>query len=424
MTVTSVEGTSHVSFTRMARIAAFSTVVIDSTGIGLVRPVAPTLMSRFTPDPFPDVGSVLGIWIAMYWIGLFLASPILGHLSDRLGRRRVLLIFMLGAAIDYAIAATTTNVWVFFAARFLAGMCAGNAAVVQALIADVTRPEERARNFALIGTAFGVGMAAGPPIGGLLGQISPAAPFAVASCLCVLVWVFNYFVLPETLPPERRRTLDFSAFNPVKAMLAIRGLGGTGALITAVMLLYFASFAADSTTVLFTQARLGWDTAKVGFFLSAAGIAVVLTRVPLTGWSVRTLGERRTILMGLLAITISQFLFAGVRESWQMYAVLVVGLFGNVAAPTVFGALSRSVAPAQIGQFMGGLMSLQVALGAVAAPTGTTLFNYFTSDHAPLQLPGAAYVMSSVLIGIALLVALVTTLPPAAAIEQERSAMS
>jgi MFS transporter, DHA1 family, tetracycline resistance protein len=402
-----------VSATRIVRVAALVTLGMDSIGIGLVRPVAPELMSRFTPDPISDVGSVLGIWFAMFSIGLFLAAPILGHLSDHVGRRRVLLIFLLGGAIDYAIAATTTNMWVFFAARFLAGVCAGTAAVVQALITDVTPPQERAKSFAMMSTAFGFGMVIGPPIGGFLGQLSPAAPFAAAACLTFLVWVLNFFVLPETLTPDRRRALDISAFNPVKAILAIRGMGA-GGLITAAMLLHFASFAAECTTVLFTQAQLGWTTVQVGFFLAAAGIVAVLTRVPLTGWSVRTLGERRTILVGLLVIAICQFLFAGVRESWQMYALIVLGIMGNAAAPTLFGALSRSVAPAQIGQFMGGLTSLQILVAGLAAPAGTALFSLFTSDRAPLHLPGAAYVVSSALIAVALLVAFVTTLPLAA----------
>ncbi len=413
MNATSMDARPQVHFKKMVRIAVFLTVMLDAMGIGLVRPVAPALMQQFTPHPISDVPSVLGIWFAMYSIGLFLAAPAIGHLSDNLGRRRVLLLFMLGAAIDYAVAATTTNVWIFFAARFLAGVCAGNGAVAQALVADITRPEDRAKNFALLGTAFGIGMIVGPPVGGVLGQINVAAPFAVASCLAFLVWGLNYFVLPETLPPERRRALDLSGANPVKAIFAMRGMGA-GNLIAVVLLLNFASFIADCTTVLFTQAQLQWTTAQVGLFISVSSIASVLLRTPLTSWSVSTLGERRTILVGMLFMTVSQFLFSTAHETWQMFGVILVMVLGSASGPTLFGALSRSVAPAQMGRFMGGMTSLQVLVAGAAAPVGTAIFDFFTSPRAPVRLPGASYVVSSILLGVALLVVLMTKLPPKA----------
>lgn len=414
MSALSVEHKVAVKFAGTLRVAVFLMLLLDSIGLSFVRPVAPALMEQFTPHPISDVSSVLGVWIALYSIALFLTAPLVGQLSDTVGRRPVLLLCTLGAVIDYAVAATTTNVWVFFAARALAGVCAGGAAAVQALIADVTTEEDRAQNFALVGTAFGLGMIIGPPLGGLLGYISPAAAFAAASCLSLVVLMLNYFVLPETMPSERRRTLDVSALNPLKALLTIRGLGA-GALVAAAMLLAFGSNASDATMVLFVQARLGWTTTEVGTFLSAAGIAVVLSKVIVTRWSVRTLGEHRTIVLGLLIIAICQFLFAGVRESWHMYAILVAGLIANAAPPTLYSALSRSVAPAQVGQLMGALMSWQVLLSAIAAPVGTGVFSYFNSDRAPLRIPGAAFVISGVLIAVAVVVLLVRSQPTAAA---------
>jgi len=389
-----------------AIIFIFITLVLDIIGIGLIVPILPKLVEKFEGGNVVAASHTYGALAALYSLMQFVFAPLLGSLSDRFGRRRVILVSLLGSGLDYFLLALAPNLTWFFAGRIIAGITGANIAAASAYIADVSPPEKRAANFGLIGAAFGIGFIAGPALGGLLGDINLRLPFYVAGGLTLVNWLYGCFVLPESLAPENRRAFSWGRSNPVGSLLALRehpiafGLAGTHFLINV------AHQALPSTWVLYTGYRYGWNAKQVGISLAIVGLMAGIVQGGLTRFVVQRLGERRTAAFGMCIVVMSFIGYGLATEGWMIYTILFAGSIGGVMGPAVQGLISRNVGADEQGGVQGSLASLASIAGIIGPPIATGLFAYFISDKSRVVLPGAAFFFSAILIFFALLLAL------------------
>jgi MFS transporter, DHA1 family, tetracycline resistance protein len=379
----------------------FFTVFLEAMGGGLTGPVLPSLLTKLSSTELSGVSALYGWYIAIFSIALFVFSPLMGQLADRFGRRPIVLLSLSGAVLDYTVAATTRVLWVLFLARALSGVLASGCVAVQAVVADVTPVNERARNYAIFGAGFGVGMVIGPPIGGVLGHWSPEYPFWVAAVLFAIDFLLASVVLQETLPKHERRTLVFTNSNPILALIRITRFP-LGVLLPVFVLVQFADAVESSVMVLFTQKKFSWSPQQIGVYYSAVGICLFLSKGMLTPFVLSRFAERRTVLFGMFAHSMCCLLYGLATQAWQMYLGLSLWLLGSMAAPTLMGLMSGAVPLAEQGEYLGSLLSLQVVTGTAATLIGTTIFGYFTSPEAPLVAPGAPFILCSLVFATAL----------------------
>ena len=397
---------SFVPRKKPAIIFIFITLVLDIIGIGLIVPILPKLVEQFQGGNVVAASHTYGALAALYSLMQFIFAPLLGSLSDRFGRRRVILVSLFGSGLDYFLLAVAPNLAWFFAGRIIAGITGANISAASAYIADVSPPEKRAANFGLIGAAFGIGFIAGPALGGILGDVSLRLPFYVAGGLTMVNWLYGWFILPESLAPENRRAFSWGRSNPVGSLLALRrhpiafGLAGTHFLIN------LAHQALPSTWVLYTGFRYNWSAKQVGVSLAIVGLMAGLVQGGLTRIVVRKLGERTTAAFGM-SVAIMNFIGYGLAtQGWMIYAILFVGSIGGVMGPAVQGLISRNVGANEQGGVQGALASLASIAGIIGPPIATGLFAYFISEKSRVELPGAAFFFSALLVFFALLLAL------------------
>jgi DHA1 family tetracycline resistance protein-like MFS transporter len=393
--------------TRGLRAFVFFTIFLEAMGGGLVGPVFPNLMQKFSSGGLSSISTIIGWCAVISSVALFVAAPFMGKLADRFGRRPVTLLTLVVAVADYVISATTTSLWVFLLTRAVVGFCAAGAVALQTVIADVTPPEQRARNFSIFGAGYGIGMVLGPPIGGFLGRAGPEGPFWVAAALFAIDLLLGLFVLKETLPKSARSTVAFKNIDPVRALLRM-GRFRLGAILTVFILVQFADTVENSVMVLFQQAKFGWNTSQVGFFYSMVGVCLFISKLAVTPFILKRLGERWTILLGVLLHAVCSLVYGFIAQGWQMYIGLSIWLVAGMAAPTLMGVMSGRVADKEQGEYLGSLMSLQVVIGGAAALTGTAIFSYFTGPSTPIVWPGATFLISSVIFTAALVVGLLS----------------
>ncbi|WP_085315925.1 TCR/Tet family MFS transporter [Derxia lacustris] len=381
------------------------TVLIDVIGFGLILPVLPTVIAGFT------TGSEAQAW----WYGLisagfglaqFLLSPLLGALSDRFGRRPLLLLGVAGLGADFLLTALAPSLAWLVAARLIGGALSANVAVAQAYIADITPPQDRARRFGMLGAAFGIGFIVGPVIGGLLGDGDPRLPFFVAAGLAGVNWLYGLLVLPESLPPERRHAVDWRRANPFRALLALAQLRGVGLLIAAIALSGLAQFILHSTWVLSNQFRFGWGARENGLSLFAVGIVAVVVQGGLLGRLIKWLGTRRLAVISLAWGTVAYVLYGLATAGWMMVALILFN-FLSFASNSAFQGLVSEAADAQTqGATMGALSSLN-SLTMVAAPLiGAALLAQVSHLPAHDWRAGATFFLSAALSAASLLLAL------------------
>ncbi|MDT8999199.1 MFS transporter [Paucibacter sp. APW11] len=341
-------------------------VLIDMISIGLIIPVLPPLVGSFASTPAEHLHAYQLVALA-FGVANFFGSPFLGALSDRYGRRRVLLIGFCGLALSFFVTAMATALWMLVAVRLFSGAMQANAAVANAYVADITPPEDRAKRFGMLGAAFGMGFILGPVIGGLLGDIDLHLPFYVAGSMAIVNWCYGMFVLPESLKPEHRRAFDWRKVNPLSSLSRVRQLKGVGPMIWVVALSGLAQMVLQSSWVLYTHYKFGWGPRDNGLSLFAVGVMAVLVQGVLLKHIMKWLAPRSIILLGLASSVLTNALWGWSNAGWMMYAAIGVGVLGYAAGPAIQSLISNAADARNQGETMGAISSLN-SMMAVAAP--------------------------------------------------------
>jgi MFS transporter, DHA1 family, tetracycline resistance protein len=333
----------------------------------------------------------------------FFFSPVLGNLSDRYGRRPVLLTSLFGFGLDYLLLALAPSIGWLFLGRVIAGITGASMTTASAYIADVSEPEKRAQNFGLVGAAFGLGFIIGPVIGGVLGQFGPRVPFYAAAGLSLVNWLYGYFILPESLDPQHRRPFDLKRANPVGSLRQLKRNPVISGLVGCLIFVYIAAHATQSTWTFYTMEKFGWNEAWVGYSLGCIGLLVALVQGVLIRIINPRLGARNAIYIGLGLYTLGFVLFAYAPKGWWMFVFLLPYSLGGIAGPALQSIISGQVAANEQGELQGGLTSLVSATSIVGPPLMTQLFAYYTGPAAPVYFPGAPFLMGAVMTLVSLL---------------------
>lgn len=385
----------------------FVTFLIDVTGWGLVIPVFPTIIHELTGGNISSVTRWGGWLTTAYAIMQFLFAPVLGNLSDQYGRRPVLLASLLGFGIDYVFLSFAPTIGWLFVGRVIAGITGASYTTASAYMADISSHEDRAKNFGLLGAAFGVGFIIGPAIGGLLGSFGPRVPFLVAAGLTLLNALYGYFVLPESLPPDRRRKFEWVRANPVGSLMHLKKYPGIWGLVLSLMLVYIAAHAVQSTWSFFTIERFNWSPGMIGISLAVVGLLVGLVQGGLIRVVNPKLGNERSVYIGLSLYAFGLLLFAFATQSWMMFAFLVPYCLGGIGGPALQAIISNHVPGNEQGELQGALTSLTSITTIIGPLVMTSLFAYFTQPKAPVHFSGAAFLLGSLLMLTSAIVAYV-----------------
>ncbi|MCB9718772.1 MAG: TCR/Tet family MFS transporter [Myxococcales bacterium] len=381
-------------------------LVLSTMGIGLVTPVLPFLIESFCDGNVAEASRYVGIFGAAYAAMQFLFAPIVGALSDRFGRRVVLLVSLLGASLDYCLLALAPTLEWFFLGRIVAGVTGASFSAAMAYIADVTPPEERAKKFGLAGAALGAGFVLGPALGGLLAGVHLRAPFIVAAGLSALNLAYGFFVLPESLAPEHRREFDIRRANPLGSL---RRLAESPVLVGFAATLLFAliaQFGVQSVWALYTEQCFGWLPLQVGISLAVVGVTTGIAQGWLVGLTTRWIGEHQSVLLGLLFCVVS-FVGIGVAtEEWMLYAFVMLFALSGIVGPSIQSLLSREVGPSEQGELQGSITSLQSVALMLGPLSGTYLFAHYAPVDAVPHAPAVPFYAAALLDVLAIVIAL------------------
>jgi len=387
-------------------LIVLSVVYIDMLGIGLAFPVLPRLIEQFEGGDISLASYIYGGLAAVYSAMQFLCAPLIGALSDRYGRRPVILLALAGMGVNYFLLAFAPSLWLFALGRMVAGAFGATFTAAGAYVADTTPPEKRTQSFGLIGAAFGFGFITGPALGGVLGGVSLRLPFVVAGCLSLADFAFAFFALPESLAPENRKPLNLKYANPVGAVREVGRYSSVLELMAIFVLATFANRVAEMTWVLFTSYRFHWGPTQTGWSLAAVGVMFVVGQGGLVRVVVPKIGERRAILLGLTVSAITVTLYGIVPRGWMVFPVVVLGVFGwTLAQPAVQALMSRSVPANEQGLLQGALSSMVNLTSIAGPPIWTSLFAFFVSPQTPIVVPGAAFFAAAVVFVVALMLA-------------------
>ncbi len=384
----------------------FVTLLLDVIGLGIIIPVIPTLIQELTGGDVSEASRYAGWLISSYALVQFLCAPIVGGLSDRYGRRPILLLSLLGFGLDYLVLAVAPSIGWLFLARIIAGFFGASFTTGAAYIADISTPEKRSQNFGLIGAAFGLGFIIGPVTGGILGEIGPRVPFYAAACVSFLNLVYGYFILPESLKKENRRPFQWSRANPLGALSSLRRYPSVASLIGALTFIYLASHSTQVTWTYFSMEKFNWSESMVGYSLGLVGLMSALVQGLLIRLIIPKLGEYRTMIIGFIMSMIGCLLFSIASEGWMLLTFIIPYSLGGVAGPAIQGILSNQIPSNEQGQLQGALTSMMAATGIIGPLIMTSIFAYFTADNTPFYFPGAPFVAGAFLVAIGLLLVL------------------
>ncbi|MCE4553527.1 TCR/Tet family MFS transporter [Pelomonas cellulosilytica] len=380
-------------------------VLIDMISIGLMVPVLPHIVGTFTSGNDEQTSAFLMVTLA-FGVANFIGSPVLGALSDRFGRRPVLLIGFAGLALSFFVTAMATALWMLVVVRLFSGAMQANVAIANAYVADITAPEDRARRFGQLGAMFGIGFILGPVIGGWLGHYDVHWPFFAAGSMAVLNWCYGFFVLPESLPKDRRSPFDWKKANPVTALRGLTALKGVGPLVSVIALSSLAQFTLHNTWVLYTKFRFGWGPLAVSWSLFVVGLASVLSQGVLLRPLLKRFTPQRLALISMASGTLAYAGYGLATQGWMMYVVIGLNLLGGVGAAALQSFISNAAGPAHQGRAMGAVSSLNSLMAVIAPALGLSLLAQVSHRPPGDLLMGLPFFASAALQAVALLITL------------------
>ena len=395
---------------RYALAFIFITMLVDTIGLGLIIPVAPKIIAELNGYTHADAHAMSdaawwGGWLQfVFALMQFLCAPLIGNLSDRFGRRPVLIASLLALGVDYAITGLAPTLWWLFIGRFLSGIAGASYTTVNAYIADVSPPEKRAANFGLTGAAFSLGFILGPVLGGFLGEIGTRLPFFVAAGLSLVNALFGFFVLRESLAPEHRRKFELWRANPIGALASLRHFPNILVICTVIVLMRLAH---DANPVIFTYyvyAKFDWTPHMVSYALVVVGALMFVVYAFLTRLVIPRIGEISAVYVGLTFGAIGFAGYAFATSTWMMFAFMAPFALMGFVMPALNAILSKGVGPKEQGELQGALACIGGLTSIAAPPLLTSLFSYFTSSRAPVYFPGAAFLAGSICLVVAALV--------------------
>lgn len=392
---------------RLALTFILLTITIDTIGIGIIFPVLPDLIEEVTGRPVGESALWGGVLAASFAVMQFLFGPVIGNLSDRFGRRPVMLLALAIMALDYIFMAVAQTIWLLIIGRVIAGITSATYATANAYVADITAPQQRARNFGLIHAAFGIGFVLGPLLGGLLSTIDLRAPFWAAAAIAGANLTFGFFVLPESLATENRRTFSWRRANPLAAFRAIGNLPGLRPYLW-VMLFYSVAFQSyPSVWAFYGKARFGWDPKWIGISLTIYGLCSTLVMVFAVAPAIRRWGEQKTAIYGM-TFEVGTFVFFGlIRSGYWALSGTPLAAVGGVAGPAMQGFMSNTTPDNRQGELNGVLSSIEAVGMSISPLVMTSVFFFFTREGSAVFSPGAPFLLSAVLMVVCILILVV-----------------
>ena len=396
----------------------FITVLLDSIGLGIIMPVVPHLIMDIDGDSLTNAARTSGFLMFAFASMQFIASPLLGNLSDRFGRRPVLLCSLLAMGLNYLLMGWAPTLFWLFVGRIIGGISASTYGTANAYIADTFPADKRAQYFALLGAAFGAGFILGPAIGGFLGEYGPRTPFYAAAGLTFLNIIYGYFVLPESLKQADRRPFQLSRAHPLAAFKQLRKYPVVISLLMVYFFYQLGHFALPSVWAFFTIERFDWSPRDIGFSLSAIGVAMIFVQAYLIRLVLPKWGPMKTAVVGLIATTVSFIGYAFVPYAWMMYPIIAVSALQGFVAPSVQSIMSARIPTNAQGELQGAIGSMSGLVAILSPPVMTQLFAHFSSDQAVVYFPGAPFFVAALLTLLAL-VTLLRTAAGRAPIQQE-----
>lgn len=373
-------------------------VVLDSMGIGLIMPVMPDLIQEVEGAGLGKAAVWGGILTTIFAVMQFLCGPTIGSLSDRFGRRPILLISLAVMAFDYILMAVAGTITLLIIGRIIGGITAATQSTAAAYMADISKPEDKAANFGLIGAAFGVGFVLGPLMGGLLAEFGTRAPFYAAAALAAANFAFGYFVLPETVTDKIRRPFSWKRANPLGAFKHIGNLPGLKKLMTITFFYEIAFFVYPGVWAYYGAAQFGWGPGMIGLSLGAFGLSIAIVQGGLIRPVIARIGERNTVFVGLIVDVITFTILGFLSNGWVALALTPLTAVGSLAGPALQGIMSRTAADNQQGELQGTISSIRSVATIVAPLIVTQTFWYFTAQTAPVYAPGAPFILSALIV--------------------------
>ena len=377
-------------------------VMIDAIGIGLIMPVMPDLLQELGGSTLANAAIWGGILSTVFAAMQFLFGPLVGNISDRFGRRKVLLISLLVMAFDYVVMGFAHALWLLFITRVLGGITAANHSTAAAVIADISKPEEKAQNFGLLGAAFGIGFILGPMIGGVMSIYGPRAPFFAAAALTLLIAILAWFLLPETVTDKNRRSFEWSRALPWGAFAAVGRIAGQTRMMMVLFFQEIAFVVYPAVWAFYTIYKFGWEPWLVGLSLGAFGAMMALSQGVLIRLVIPRLGDSKTALLGLSMEVVAFVGIAMAPATWAIFALLPISAIGMLAGPAMQSIMSRAVPDDAQGELQGVIGSVRAIATIIAPLIMTGLFGYFTREGAAFAFPGAPFILSALLVGVSI----------------------
>lgn len=382
----------------------FITVLIDCIGIGIIFPVAASIVTEVSHLSINEAVRYSGLMMAAYAVMQFIFAPVLGGLSDKFGRRPVLLLSLMGLGIDYIFLATANSLELLFLGRIIAGICGASFTTSFAYLADITPPEKRSQSFGMIGAAFGFGFIIGPIIGGIASDFGTRAPFIVAACLSLGNFLYGLLILPESLKPENRRPFDIKRANPLGAFIQLKKNKEIRMLVVVMFFLYLAGQVMPAIWPFYTKYLYNWTDKEIGYSLAFVGVMIAVVQGGLIKWAQNKFGVTGSVYIGIAFYIAGLVLFSFATESWMVYAFTLVYCIGGIAPPAMQGIISNRIPPNEQGELQGMQAALMSVTTILSPLIMTNLFHFFTSEQAPVHFPGAAFAAAAIIVFLGLLI--------------------